>query len=66
MQVYRIPLVEDMMPEEAHFDQIISILKDEPASTPVVFCCQMGKGRTSLGITVALLVKEIQLTAQLM
>ena len=61
----RLPLAEDMMPEEACYDAIIDILKAEPASTPVVFSCQMGKGRTSVGITVALLIKEIQLTAQL-
>jgi len=65
LQVIRLPLAEDMMPEEACYDAIIDILKVEPASTPVVFSCQMGKGRTSVGITVALLVKEIQLTAQL-
>ena len=65
LQVHRIPLTEDSMPEESCFDAIINILKEEPASVPVVFSCQMGKGRTSVGITVALLVKEIQITAQL-
>ena len=65
LQVIRLPLAEDMMPEESCYDAIVDILKVEPASTPVVFSCQMGKGRTSVGITVALLVKEIQLTAQL-
>jgi len=65
IQVYRIPMTEDQMPSEASFDAIINIMKEEPASTPVIFSCQMGKGRTSLGITVALLVKEIQLTDQL-
>jgi len=65
LQVFRISMVEDKMPEEECFDAVIDILKNEPASTPVVFSCQMGKGRTSLGITIALLVKELQLTAQL-
>ena len=58
-------MIEDQMPAEQCFDAIVDILKNEPASTPVIFSCQMGKGRTSLGITIALLVKEMQLTAQL-
>ena len=90
LRVFRVPLIEDQMPDEECFDSIINILKDEPASVPVifrsvlssisgdflnclagphpsppVFSCQMGKGRTSLGISVALLIKEIQLTTQL-
>jgi len=65
LQVSRIPMIEDQMPAEQCFDAIVDILKNEPASTPVIFSCQMGKGRTSLGITIALLVKEMQLTAQL-
>ena len=58
-------MMEDQMPGEECFDTIVNILKAEPASTPVIFSCQMGKGRTSIGITIALLVKEMQLTAQL-
>merc|ERR1712045_880410 len=65
LKVFRVPLIEDQMPAEECFDSIINILKDEPASTPVIFSCQMGKGRSSLGISVALLIKEIQLTTQL-
>jgi len=65
LRVFRVPLIEDKMPAEECFDAIINILKDEPASTPVIFSCQMGKGRSSLGISVALLIKEIQLTTQL-
>lgn len=65
LQVYRIPLVEDMVPAMSDFDAIIELLKDEPASTACVFSCQMGKGRTTVGICTALLIKEIQLSAQL-
>merc|ERR1719188_2979450 len=43
LQVFRISMVEDKMPEEECFDAVIDILKNEPASTPVVFSCQMGK-----------------------
>ena len=62
--VVRIPVQEDQMPAE-HIDVIIDALKDEPASTPCVFNCQMGKGRTTLGMIVASLVKEISITKEL-
>ena len=62
--VVRIPVQEDQMPTES-IDTIIDALKDEPASTPCVFNCQMGKGRTTLGMVVASLVKEISITAEL-
>lgn len=37
LRVFRVPLIEDKMPAEECFDAIIDILKDEPASTPVIF-----------------------------
>jgi len=40
-------------------------LKDEPASTPCVFSDQMGRGRTTLGMVAACLIKEIQITSEL-
>ncbi len=64
LEVVRIPLQEDQMPTE-YIDEIVNILKGEPASTPCVFSCQMGKGRTTLGMVAACLVKEITITAEL-
>ena len=52
------------MPTE-YIDVIVDTLKGEPASTPCVFSCQMGKGRTTLGMVAACLVKEITITAEL-
>ena len=52
------------MPTE-YIDVIVDTLKREPASTPCVFSCQMGKGRTTLGMVAACLVKEITITAEL-
>ena len=65
LQVIHIPVVEDEMPTASCFDSIISGLKEELASTPCVFSCQMGKGRTTVGMLVASLVKEIQITTEL-
>ena len=65
LEVVRIPVLEDQKPAESCLDTIISVLKNEPASTPCVFSCQMGKGRTSVGVLAACLIKEIQLTTEL-
>ena len=64
LKVVRIPLQEDQMPTE-YIDIIVDSLKNEPASTPCIFSCQMGKGRTTLGMISASLVKEITITAEL-
>ena len=64
LQVIRIPLREDQMPTE-YIDTIVDALKNEPASTPCIFSCQMGKGRTTLGMIAAALVKEISITGEL-
>jgi len=64
--VVNVPVAEDQASKVgATFDNIVNNLKDEPASTACVFSCQMGRGRTTLGMVVACLTKEIQLTGEL-
>ena len=41
------------------------ICRQEPAATQCAFSCQAGRGRTTLGMVVACLVKEIQITTEL-
>ena len=65
LEVINIPVREDQGPDIFYFDSIIARLKDEPASTPCVFSCQMGKGRTTVGLVAALLIKEIQITTEM-
>jgi len=65
MEYVRIPIVEEKAPCESCFDLIVSMLKNEPASTTCLFSCQMGRGRTTLGMIIACLVKEIQITTEL-
>ena len=60
-----VPIGEDQASFALIFDNIISALKDERASTPCVFSAQMGRGRTTLGMAAACLIKEIQLTQDL-
>merc|ERR1711915_197625 len=64
--VVNVPILEDQASSSGvTYDNIINNLKGELASTPCVFSCQMGRGRTTLGMVVACLVKEIQLTQEL-
>jgi len=65
MESKQIPIVEEKTPCEESFDKLVDILKVEPASTSCVFSCQMGRGRTTLGMVVACLIKEIQITTEL-
>merc|ERR1712165_697854 len=60
-----VPVVEERAPDESCFDILVESLKNEPASTQCVFSCQMGRGRTSLGMVVSCLIKEIQITSEL-
>merc|ERR1719510_591332 len=60
-----VPVVEERAPHESCFDILVESLKNEPASTQCVFSCQMGRGRTTLGMVVTCLIKEIQVTSEL-
>jgi len=61
----RIPVMEDRAPPEFCFDMMTDILKNVPASVPCIFSDQQGRGRTSLGMIIACLVKEMQITTEL-
>ena len=61
----RCPVNEDRAPGEECFDIMVEMLKKEPASTPCIFSDQMGRGRTTLGMIIACLIKEIQITTEL-
>ena len=65
LEVINIPAIEDNMPSLLCFDMIVKTMVGEPASTPCIFSCQSGKGRTTTGIVVAALIKEISITRDL-
>merc|ERR1719230_2238181 len=51
---------------ETCFDSIVAALVDEnPAKTQCVFSSQLGKGRTTFGMTIACIVKAIQMSSKL-
>ena len=65
LNVHRIPVTEERSAGEACFDMIVEVLKNEPASMPCIFSDQMGRGRTTSGMVIASLIKEIQITTEL-
>jgi len=60
-----VPMVEERAPAEDTFDTLLDALKDEPASTQCLFSCQMGRGRTTMGLILCCLIKEIQISTEL-
>lgn len=55
----RLPIVDEKAPSEKDFDEILEILRQEGPDTACVFNCQMGKGRTTTGMILACLIKDI-------
>jgi len=65
VEALRIPVNQDQAPDEECFDQIVALLKNTSASTPIVFNCQAGISRSSTGMIIASLIKEFQLASEL-
>eukprot|EP00093_Oithona_nana_P002504 02504.XXX_19367_17100_1 [CDS] Oithona nana genome sequencing. len=65
VEAIRIPVSQDKAPNEECFDQILALLKNTSASTPIVFNCQAGVSRTTTGMVIASLIKEFQLASEL-
>lgn len=55
----RLPIVDEKAPSEDDFNAILTILRSTGPDTACVFNCQMGKGRTTAGMVIACLVKDI-------
>jgi len=55
----RMPIVDEKAPRECDFDAMVEELKGLDANTACVFNCQMGKGRTTTGMIVACLIKDL-------
>jgi len=55
----RLPIVDEKAPKEKDFDVVLGVLRRQPADAACVFNCQMGKGRTTTGMILACLVKDV-------
>ena len=66
MGIVRVPVVEEKALPEECFDIIVKALAEEnPAKTQCIFSSQLGKGRTTFGMTIACIVKAIQMSTKL-
>ena len=66
MTIARVPVVEERPQPEDCFDMIIKALVEEnPAKTQCIFSSQLGQGRTTFGMTVACIVKAVQMSSKL-
>jgi len=55
----RTPIVDEKAPSEEDFDAMLDTIRNSGNDTAFVFNCQMGKGRTTAGMVVACLVKDL-------
>ncbi len=65
MEAIRIPLNQETAPAEECFDQLVALLKDTSASTPIIFNCQAAISRTTTAMVIAALIKEFQLASEI-
>jgi len=56
MDYFRIPITDELAPEEKDFDDLIETLQDKPQTAAIVFNCQMGRGRTTTGLVCGYLI----------
>eukprot|EP01114_Cavostelium_apophysatum_P013555 TRINITY_DN3308_c0_g1_i1.p1 TRINITY_DN3308_c0_g1~~TRINITY_DN3308_c0_g1_i1.p1 ORF type:complete len:477 (-),score=140.48 TRINITY_DN3308_c0_g1_i1:41-1471(-) len=56
MEYFRIPITDELAPEENDFDDIVAVLKFCTPHTAIVCNCQMGRGRTTTGLVCAYLI----------
>lgn len=59
LQYARSPIIDEKAPTEGDFDAMLQQLQQTGTETACVFNCQMGKGRTTAGMIIACLVKDI-------
>ena len=65
LELVIVPVTEDKMPSYECFDIILNTLRNEPAYVPCIFTCQMGKGRTTAGMVITSLIKEMVIVKDL-
>jgi len=56
---FRAPIVDEKAPKEADFDDILNVMREQGPDTACVFNCQMGKGRTTTGMILACIIKDV-------
>eukprot|EP00931_Biecheleriopsis_adriatica_P077155 TRINITY_DN50774_c0_g1_i1.p1 TRINITY_DN50774_c0_g1~~TRINITY_DN50774_c0_g1_i1.p1 ORF type:complete len:441 (+),score=99.75 TRINITY_DN50774_c0_g1_i1:53-1375(+) len=55
---HRVPITDENTPELKDFDQLLQCLASADPSTGLIFNCQLGRGRTTTGMAVALMLQR--------
>ena len=64
--IRRVPIMEEKALPEECFDIIVkSLVEENPAKTQCIFSSQLGRGRTTFGMTAACIVKAVQMSSKL-
>merc|ERR1739846_239730 len=59
LSYFRLPIVDEKAPLDIDFDAALTAMRQTDPDSACVFNCQMGKGRTTTGMILACLVKDI-------
>jgi len=59
LDYFRLPIVDEKAPQDKDFDAALTAMRNTDADTACIFNCQMGKGRTTTGMILAVLLKDI-------
>jgi len=61
LQYFRIPICPDQSPGDNYLDEYVRIIKTLDPTDPLIFNCGMGVVRTTVGMTVAQIIRRTQL-----
>jgi len=56
---FRLPIVDEKAPQDIDFDAALTAMRQTDPDSACIFNCQMGKGRTTTGMILACLLKDI-------
>jgi len=59
LSYFRLPIVDEKAPKDTDFDAMLTTMRETTPETACIFNCQMGKGRTTTGMILACLLKDI-------
>lgn len=59
LSYFRLPIVDEKAPQDKDFDAALIAMRNTDPDTACIFNCQMGKGRTTTGMILACLLKDI-------
>lgn len=59
VRYHRVPVTEGSSPPEPLFDLVLQALRSAGPADPIIFNCQMGAGRATMGMVIAGLVRAV-------